>query len=299
MESKGVPDYLLRNGVTSLSSEFYDLLNGITKADKTGDVTDPYEQALVAFTGKNPGKLIYTVSRNSKATKVVIKNTNELSSWAVNNQQMIKTYGEASYIFAPQGGTFNATTVNYLQAAGLSVPKTLENYYNDLLVSQDKQKYFAIGKAEQEAILATPSVAERSMIIAQATDARDQLKTSNPLLAGALASTGGGIGAERKLLDTLTQMTGDPSSNIPPATRTRMYQALSLVNGFVAFASDPNAKGAPNFTELKQQRKQEIESALKDLMIGDLYVAEANRAVFKSILSFYSRDTYVAFKKGF
>jgi len=35
---------------------------------------------------------------------------------------------------------------------------------------------------------------------------------------------------------------------------------------------------------------------LNDLSLGDLYVTEANRAIFKSMLSFYSRDSYYTFK---
>jgi hypothetical protein len=32
-------------------------------------------------------------------------------------------------------------------------------------------------------------------------------------------------------------------------------------------------------------------------MVGDLFVTEANRAIFRSILNFYSRDSYYASKE--
>ena len=298
VESKGVPDYLKRVGVTSLRSEFYDLLNNITSANN-GDIQDPYEAALVAYMGKNPGKLIYTVSRTSKQTRVVIKDTQGLNNWAIGNQKFIKTYGEAAFIFAPQTGGLNLSSYNYLQAAGLVTNKTLEQYYNDLLVSEDKQSYYDIGASEKAAIATEPDAYKRAQIIADATSARQSLKNSNPLLAAALIGTGNNIGNESKLLGNLDQMVNDPVSPMDSGTRTRMALAVKMIKDFIAFSTDPNMAGVSNFTDLKQQRRQEIEANLSDLMLNDLYVSEANRAIFKSILGFYARDTYVAFRKGF
>ena len=297
-EGKGVPDYLKRVGVTGLRPEFFDILNGIT-ATKTGDVQDPYELALSTFTGKYPGKLIYTVSRDAKQTRVLVKNTDQLKNWAIQNQGLIDTYGEAAYIFAPQVGKFNAATYNYIQAAGLVQNKTLEKYYSDLLVAQDKQSYYDIGTKEKEAILATANPDERSVIIGEATAARDALKRSNPLLEKALIGTGNNIGSEGVMLQNVKQIIADPKTAVEPATRQRMAQAVRMMEEFIAFATDPAMKNVSNFSDLKRERRNQIEANLSDLMLGDLYVTEANRAIFKSILNFYSRDTYVAFQKGF
>ena len=65
----------------------------------------------------------------------------------------------------------------------------------------------------------------------------------------------------------------------------------------MTFATDPEMRNVVNFTELKEKQKAQIEADLRDLMNGDLQVTEANRAIFSSILSFYSRDSYVALKK--
>ena len=298
VESQGVPDYLQRVGVTGLRTEFFDLLNAIT-AKTNGDVQDPYELALVTFMGKYPGKLIYTVSRDSKATRVIVKNTQALNNWAVDNNGLISTYGEVAYIFAPQVGQYNASSFNYLQAAGLVTSKSLETYYNDLLVAQDKQAYYDIATNEKAAILATSSISQRQQIIAEATAARDGLIQSNPLLQSAIIGQGNNIGTETKLLSNLDQLVNDPSANIPPATRTRMALAIKMIKDFMAFAQDPALKSLSNATELKAERRQQIEANLTDLMNGDLAVAEADRAIFKSILKSLSRDTYVAVKQAF
>ena len=298
VESKGVPNYLKRVGVTSLRSEFYDILDAINQRNN-GDIQDPYEMALVTFMGKNPGKLIYTVSRSDKQMKVVVKETDQLNQWARDNRGAIDKYGEAAYIFAPHVGKLNANSYNYLQAAGLMNSKSLEKYYGDLLVSQDKQAYYDIGSNEKKALAAEADGYKRQVIVDTATAAREALMTSNPLLKAALIGSGNNIGKETQLLSSLDQMVADPKANIDMATRARMNIALKMVNDYLTFAQDPSWKVASNFIDLKRQRREEIEAQLKNMMFGDAYLTEANRAIFEPILKFYSRDTYVAFQRGF
>jgi hypothetical protein len=76
-----------------------------------------------------------------------------------------------------------------------------------------------------------------------------------------------------------------------------MALAIKMMREFIAFATSPELKNVQNATQLKSERKAQIEANLKDLMLGDLYLTEANRAIFKSILNFYSRDSYYAFKE--
>jgi hypothetical protein len=295
-DSKGVPDYLKDVGITSLRGEFFDILNSISK-DSTGDVEDPYELALATFTGKYPGKLVYTVSPNTKETKIVIKNTDGLKNWAIANQNLIKTYGEAAYIFAPQTGEFNAATYNWIKAAGLVNNKTLEKYYTDLLVAQDKQTYYDIARAEKSALSNESDPETRAVIINEATAARKALKDANPLLTPALIGQGNNIGQEGVLLQQVEQMISNPDTPVDNATRQRMQLAISLINDYVAFCKDPMLLNTVNSVELKAERKRQVEAGLRDLMLGDLYVTEANRAIFRSILGFYSRDSYYASKE--
>jgi len=295
METKDVPNYIKDTGITGLRAEFFDILNGISSKNN-GDIQDPYEMALATFTGDHPGKLIYTVSRDDKQTSVIIKNTNGLKTWAINNKNLIDTYGEAAYIFAPQVGAFNSATYNYVQAAGLVKNKTLENYYNDLLVAQDKQTYYDIARIEKEQLSNTSDLMARANIINSATAARDSLKAGNPLLNSALIGQGNNIGNEAVMLNSVEQIINDPKTAVEPATRQRMAIAIKMVRDYIAFCTDPALTNASNAADVKAERRQQIEAQLKDLMLGDLYVTEANRAIFKSILSFYSRDSYYTFK---
>ena len=297
MESKGLPDYMKDTGITGLRSEFFDILNGIAATSK-GDVQDPYELALATFTGQNPGKLIYTVSRDDKQTKVVIRNTDQLKSWGIANASMIKQYGEAAYIFAPQVGKFNASTYNWIQAAGLVKSKSLEKYYDDLMVAQDKQTYYDIARKEKEMLGTVTDLESRANIINAATNARNSLKAANPLLKPALIGQGYNIGGEEVMMNKVEQMIADPSVNVDAGTRMRMQTAIKMMRNYIAFCTDPSLSNLTNGTELKSERKLQIEADLKNLMLGDLNVTEAYRAIFSSILNFYSRDSYAVQRAG-
>ena len=292
-ESVNLPDYLKQVGITGLRPEFYDLVNAVTQKYK-GDIQDPYELAVATFVGKNPGKLIYTVARNEKQTNVVIQKTKAVKSWAIQNENNIKKYGEAAWIVAPHIGNFDAPTYAYLEAAGLLKDKSLDTYYLDVLVSKDKQAYYDIGKEEKEFLKSTPSITARKAKIAESTRQRALLKMSNPLLETALVAGGNEVATELNMLSNLEDMIKDSFVNMPVGTRQRLAMVTSRVRQFVSLSNDASIREADNFADIKRDFKLEVENLIASLSAGDAILTEANRAIFKSILGYYSRDTYTA-----
>jgi hypothetical protein len=296
-ESIGVPDYLKNVGITGLRAEFYDLVNGVMKT-YNGDVQDPYELALATFVGKNPNKLVYTVARDEKQTNTIIQKTKELKDWAIENKKMIDVYGETAFIFGPNVGEFDAGTYAWLEAAEFIKDKSVEQYYTDVLVSKDKQAYYDVGRKERELLAETYSISERRSIIQRSTNQRAALKASNPLLETALTAGGNEVASEEKMLVNMEQILRDVNVNIPKETRVKMMNITAQVREFINLALDTTAREASNFPEVKRARKEQIESLIADLSTGDLMLKEANRAIFRAILNYYSRDTYVAIPKG-
>jgi hypothetical protein len=292
-ESVNLPDYLKEVGITGLRPEFYDLVNAVTQKYK-GDIQDPYELAVATFVGKNPGKLIYTVARNEKQTNVVIQKTKAVKSWAIQNEGNIKKYGEAAWILAPHTGEFDAPTYAYLEAAGLLKDKSLEAYYLDVLVSKDKQAYYDIGKEEKEFLKSTPSITARTAKIAESTRQRALLKMSNPLLEAALVAGGNEVATELNMLSNLEEMIKDSSIEMPVGTRQRLAMVTSRIRQFVSLSNDASLREAENFSDIKRNFKDEVENLIASLSAGDAILTEASRAIFKSILGYYSRDTYTA-----
>ena len=292
-ESVNLPDYLKEVGITGLRPEFYDLVNAVTQKYK-GDIQDPYELAVATFVGKNPGKLIYTVARNEKQTNVVIQKTKAVKSWAIQNESNIKKYGEAAWIVAPHAGEFDAPTYAYLEAAGLLKDKSLEAYYLDVLVAKDKQAYYDIGKEEKEFLKSTPSITARTAKIAESTRQRALLKVSNPLLEAALVAGGNEVATELNMLSNLEEMIKDSSIQMPVGTRQRLAMVTSRIRQFVSLSNDASLREAENFADIKRNFRDEVENLIASLSAGDAILTEASRAIFKSILGYYSRDTYTA-----
>jgi hypothetical protein len=295
-ESKGVPNYYKQIGITSLRNEFYDILDGIKSTYGT-DVQDAYALATAIFVANNPKKSIYLASRNDKQTNILINKTQQVKDWALSNKDFIDTYGETAYIFAPKVGDFNPAVYNWLESQDLLGQPTLETYLERVLVAQDKASYFDIANKEKEALANTVSISERQAIINNATANRQALLNSNPYLLEALQSKNN-FPSEKIMLDNLSTLLSDENTPIAEITRVKMRSAVNAVQEFVALATDQEYKLSPYFTDAKRMKKDEIEKLLEDLRTGDLVMFEAYRAVLQPVLDFYSRDTYVAFRKA-
>ena len=292
-ESKDVPDYLLDIGITSLRNEFFDIQQAITT--KYGDdIQDPYELALSIFIGKYPNKIIYTVARDEKQTNVIVNKTIQMRNWALNNKKFIKTYGQAGYIFGPHTGDFNAGIYNWLQAAGLLKDKSLEAYYDDVLVAEDKQKYYNIASWETDSLSTETYISERKRIIDTATNARSGLLASNPLLLAAITGGGNEIATEMEILSNIEQITQDIATPIDDGLRMKMKIATQAMRDFLAFVNNDEVKSLYNATTLKSDYRKKVEQIIANLAIEDPAIREAARAAFNSILKYYSRDSYKA-----
>jgi hypothetical protein len=99
------------------------------------------------------------------------------------------------------------------------------------------------------------------------------------------------------MMTKVEQIISDPKTNIDAGTRSRMGLAIKMIKEFMAFAQDPRFNDAINGIDIKRERKAQVEANIKDLMAGDLYVTEANRAIFQSILDSLSRDSYISFNR--
>ena len=292
-ESKDVPDYLLDVGITGLRNEFWDIYEAVNK--KYGsDVQDPYELSLSIFTGQYPGKIVYTVARDEKQTKVLISKTTQMRNWAIDNKKLIGAYGEAAYIFGPHTGDFNAGIYNWLQASDLLKDKDLETYFRDVQVAEDKQAYYDIASWEKDSLASQTYISERKRIIETATQARKGLLASNPLLLGAITGGGNEIATEESMLSSLKQLVSDPTTNIEDGVRLKMKTAVQAMEDFMSFAKSDQVRSLYNASSLKRDYRARVEGIINQLASEDPAVKEAARAIFNSILKYYSRDTYRA-----
>lgn len=300
-ESKGVPEYLLNVGINGLRPEFSDILQSIMRNSR-GQIQDPYEAALMAFTGKYPGKLVYTVSRDDKQIGVVVNKTKKTQEWMLGNKGTIDKYGEAALIFAPHVGEYDTNVYTWMQAAGMIKQRKLDDYYKEVAVAQDRQRYFDLRTAAEQA-MANPdyTISQRQEILASLRAQQTAMKQANPLLEYALNSKNYGIGKQEEMLANLTDLLAHNAIKLTPQTRVKMQTAINIVNTALAAIKSDALGDVVDAGAFKQEQKNRAMAMLRELdgagakgSLQDPMLAEANRAIFQPILDFYVRNNLKA-----
>lgn len=291
-DSAALPDYFKNVGLSTMKSEFWDIYNGILR-NAGDDVTDPLNLALATFIGKNPGKLVYLVPRNTKAMKVFINKTNNLKNWAIDNRQFVDTYKEIAYIFAPKVGEYNPDIYNWMEAENLVSSIDLEKYLEAIQIEQDKQIYFAIGDQEKLDLSNTADYNERKKIIANASAQRQQLIWANPML-GSKLNSGESRDDYRLKLKTLSEAVNDDKSPIPSNIKAIMRTAIQNVNSFVDYTRNSAAKNYPDYADSKSNQKANLIALLTELSNMNPEVKEANRLIFTPLIRAVAPDTVSA-----
>jgi hypothetical protein len=180
-ETKELPDFMKKVGITGFKAEFWDIYNGILR-NQGEDVGNVYDLAVATFIGKNPGKLIYTVPTSEKEWKVVTAMTNEVKDWSQKNDRFLDVYKEMGWVYAPKIGEFNSDVYNYLEAADLIKLPKLQDYLVKLQVAADKEKYFQVQKDLEEKLTTTGITQERKELINKAAETKRDMIIANPYL---------------------------------------------------------------------------------------------------------------------
>jgi len=253
----------------------------------------------MAFTGKHPGKLVYTVARDNKQTNIVVNKTKEMRQWMLNNGDAIKKYSDAALIFAPHIGDYNSNIYLWMQASGMMEQRDIRDYYKEVAIAQDRQKYYDYRTQAEQQLQLPLNGSQRQQVLDELAFAQDSLKKANPMLEIALNSKSFGIGKQEDMLRNLQGAVVDKDFKMTDATRAKMSTAVTLVNNALNhIRNDANMVDVMNSAEIKQQIKQQTIDALKELggSVGkggpsDPFIAEATRAIFLPLLNFYARTT--------
>ena len=296
-ESKGLPGYYKSVGVTGLRPEFFAILDGINK--EYPDVQDKYGLATAIFVGKNPGKSIYTASRNNKSYNVLVSANNQMMDWVTGNSDWVNKYGSAAMVFAPQIGKFNANVYNWMASQDMKTLPSIDAYFNTAEVTQAKDQYFGISNKEKADLTGELNLTKRKQIIDAAALDRMLLLASNPTLAESLSvSAAGKKTIEEQTMDNIQSIVVDAKSPISKQDRTMMGAALNVMSGFLSIAKDSEYKALPRYkTVIAEQRTQAEESLQKFVGINPA-VASAYNSIFKSILNAYAPEKNVVLSKG-
>ena len=296
-DSKGLPAFLKKTGISTWKSSFWDVYNALERNTENEDI-DVFDLAVATWVGKNPGKVIYLVPRNTKEFKVLIATTSEVKNWSIKNKKFIDTYKEIGYLFAPKSGEYNPDIYAWMQSEGLVDIPEFEDYLNDVQVAEDKQRYFAIEDTLNEALKRKSVYGDRRQLIDKASQERTALLVSNPYLDAEISGKGTNRGNLKVMFKTLADAVADPNSPIDKKTRSSMNLAVRQVSDFLTLAEDVSLSKRFDFSNLKSTRKEQVVNILKELSQVSPEVKEANRIIFTGLLNYYSRESTIAGIEG-
>lgn len=296
-DSKDLPGFMKKTGITTWKSSFYDVYNGLLRNVENED-TDVFDLAIATWVGQNPGKVIYLVPRNTKEFKVLIGTTDEVKNWSIKNKKFIDTYKEIGYLFAPKAGEYNPDIYAWMQSEGLVDIPEFQDYLESVQVAEDKQKYFAIEDNLNEALKKKSVYGDRRQLIDRAAQERTALLISNPYLDAEISGKGTNRGNLKVMFKTLSDAVADPKSPIDKQTRSSMNLAIRNVADFLNLAEDPELSKRFDFSEVKSNRKQQVVKILTELSKVNPEVKEANRIIFTGLLNYYSRESVIAGIEG-
>ena len=287
-DSKGLPDFIKENGVSTWSSAFWDIYEGVIKTNP--EVTNPFELAIAMFIGSNPGKAVYTIPKTNKAFKAVIAKTDELKQWSIDNKRFIDNYSESGigFIFSPKVGEYNPDIYGWMESQGLIKRADFAEYLNKVQIARDKEKYYAINDALTEKLANATDYQQRQSIIALADAEQQALLLSNPELEDSLDDNISGRDLKTMFRD-IKGAVDDKTSPISKDTRIAMRLAINEVQGFVDYSTNPAYKQLYTFSDDRKRMKEEVMAILGELAF-DPSVKEATRLIFVPMLNKYSRD---------
>ena len=276
-------------GFKNIRPVLFDIYNGITKSDPTLSPSAAYEQTLAIFAKDNPGKTIFSISRDEKSTKILLAQTEEFRNWLLFNKSFTEKYKDTSYIFAPRSGNFNVNIYRDLEAFGLVKDLKYKDYLYKIKTQQDKVRYYAIDVEKEKRLQQTASIATRKQIINEAEDKKAFLKAGNPYLKLALGGDAPGTADEEIMLQTLKEIVRDSRAPISETQKINMTYALDLVNNFISYAKSSASRSSRSFSNDKKSKDYELRKSLKEIGLVDEAVREANRAIFTPILNNLTR----------
>lgn len=320
----GISPLLRKAGVTSFSQEFSDILRAVyeVNADYGYQQADPIGVAVSAFVGSYPDRLIYTVSRDSKAAKTYINYTKETKNWALDSKAMTKRYGDVAFVFAPQVGKYDPAVARFMQASGL-VPDAnnpfvdiegaqtspLYRYIKDTAAVRARSKYYDLDRnlakdlADPNNMLRNDPVYRQGMLD-QTNAQKQELLAGNPVLKYVLGTS---EFATRELLrdrfNGLDQLVNDPKfisksdptknpkgdpGKLPEGARGVIQLMTKQVNSMMIVLEDKDLRSQYQGQLAVEKVYEDGINTLKKLSVGQPAASEA----YQSVIFPFLQDVY-------
>jgi hypothetical protein len=315
----GINPLLREAGIISFSQEFSDILRAVYEVNSEYGYqnADPIGIAVSAFTGSYPDRLIYTVSRDSKAAQTYINYTKETKNWALDSKKMTTRYGDVAFVFAPKVGKYDPAVARFMQASGL-IPDSnnpfidiegaqtspLYRYLKDVAAVRARAEYFDLDRnlakdlADPNNMLRNEPVYRQTMLD-QTNDKKQQLLAGNPVLKYVLGTS---EFKTRELLrerfDSLHQLVNDPDfisknpkgdkGKLPEGARGVIQLMTKQVNNMMVVLDDKDIRSQYEGQLTVERVYEDGIKTLRKLSVGQPAATEA----YQSVIFPFLQDVY-------
>jgi hypothetical protein len=288
-ESKDLPEYIKHNGVTSMRSSFFDVLDNVDKMYPGAD--DPYELALAVWTGENRGRLAYMPSRNDAEVNVAMNYSRQMQDWMLEHDSLVKQYGNAAILFAPKVGEFSPGVYNWAKGAGFINNRPVGDYLNEVVMQDSVNAYYDLTDEETSALVGKILPDERRTVLDRYAEKKKQMLLTTPYLEEKIGNFANNE-AKAKFLNDVYSIVNDTNVNIDPNVRSTVTRAFQVYNNFMASVNSIEVRQASNSTEIKRTLKQNALQELTTLsnMDDTKTVEQLVRISFKGLMNAKSRD---------
>lgn len=298
------PNELRRNGVISFRQEFSDILRSVIDVNsKYGYyIGDPVATAVSMFTASNPDKLIWTVGTGNKAAKAAISYTKETKLWTMKNTDLLHTYSDVAWVFAPNIGKYDPSVVTYLSAMdvipGQQNPFSdnnaiLKKYLLSAATARARNDYYNVDRELQQQ-LNDPNNPDRNRgtvraeLIRRANDIKTAMKANNPALALDLGLNP--VVGRQELIQKfnhLDQMVNNPKyfDVLPKGDRNQMALMTARANRMLAVFEDVNIRSQFNGQDSVDQVYKDGVDFLTKLSAGNPSLTEAWTSVIQPLIN--------------
>jgi len=286
-DTKDLASVLKDIGMTSMSQSYYDILDEVERFYPAAD--DHYELALATWTGKNPGKLAYTVSRSQAG--VVATYSEDMQNWVLENYDAVNKYGNAAVMFAPKVGEFTPGVYNWAKGADLINQKEIKDYLDEVALQESINNYYDIEDKETIQLSSTPLADDRRSVIKIHQELKRLMKLQTPKLETRLENIADNE-EKTKFLSNAYTVANDPDINIKQETRDSVNAALAIYEDFLLKTESETTRLAENGSDMKRAFRDDAFLQLEELAKQDDsgVVKELLRHSLKGLMNAKSRD---------
>jgi hypothetical protein len=303
-----LPNELRKVGILSMNQAFSDILRAVINNNtKYGySLEDPVGLAVSMFVGDNPDKLVFTVSRNSKAAQVAIAYTSETKKWIIENPKLLKMYADVAFVFAPHTGEYDSKAARYIQTTDLVKGKddpfeangaALKNYLTTVAAAVVRNEYYNVDR-EVQRLFNDPNNLERNRpgyrqeVLDNAKIAKKKIMAGNIPLQRSLGTSDV---IQRETLqirfEHFDQMINNPnfkdSLDAGPVF-TLVTQIMPATKRVIATFEDMNIRKQVDGQDALDTNLATWHKRMKEMVSGNAILSEA----YRSILAPYIDDLY-------